>query len=330
MDISGKTTFPENNTLQLVTDLVNETWTYWVFLDNTGSPHPVVRDRVLQITSWELTYRSESLKKAYVRVLLEGDAPGVSQTKNITVFNLMELDSNYNIVRGSEVQRSTIVANPADIKNGIAVMTANLQSLQADINKKSALGVDVSRGQLKYMGAQQQINLADNVSQSLYILGLEHLLRAENLTRDGFKENDKAWAQKTLNDAERSLERTDRIIEGLKQNYTYNGETLTYFNLTRYGELINERAILAGYVVSAKQEIQNGNYDHARALSIQITNSGNQTFTDANDLKDLTDTNSLIRKVAIGIIISAFIAGGIVIKYFILDKRKKEKKEAGK
>jgi hypothetical protein len=94
--------------------------------------------------------------------------------------------------------------------------------------------------------------------------------------------------------------------------------------LTRYGELINERAILAGYVVSAKQEIQNGNYDHARSLSIQIMNSGNQTFTDANDLKDLTDTNSLIRKVAIGIIIAAFFDGGIVIKYFILDKRKKE------
>lgn len=324
MDISGKTTFPENNTLQLVTDLVNESWTYWVFLDNTGSPHPVERNRVLQITSWELTYRSDVLRKAYVRILLEGEAPGASQTKNITIFNLMELDPEFNIVKGSEVQRSAIVANPADIKNGIVVMTANLQPLQADINKKSALGVDISRGQLKYLGAQQQINLADNVSQSLYITGLEHLSRAENLTREGFKENDKAWAQKTLNDAEASLDKTDTIIEGFKQNYTDKEVPPTYFNATRYGEVINERAILAGYVVSAKTDIQNGNYERARMTSDKIIESGNQTFTDANDLKVLTDTNSLIRKVAIGIIIAAFIAGGIVIKYFILDKRKKE------
>lgn len=324
MDMSGRTTFPENNTLQLVTDLVNETWTYWVFLDNIGSPHPVVRDRVLQITSWELTYRSEGLNKEYVRVLLEGDAPGVSQTKNIIVFDLMELDPHFNVIQSSTVQRTAIVANPADIKNGIAVMTAGLDSLKTDIQKKRDLGVDVSRGELKYLGAQQQINLADNVSQSLYITGLEHLSRAENLINEGYHENDKAWAQKTLNDAEASLERTDRIIEELKQNYTYKEDTLTYFNITRYGELYNERTIIMGYVLSAKIEIQNGNYERARILSDKIIESGNQTFTDANNLKVLTDNNSLIRKVAIGIMIAAFIAGGIVIKYFILDKRKKE------
>jgi hypothetical protein len=189
---SGLSTFPEGNSLQLVTDLDYANWTWWINFNGVGNSHPVTHGRVLQITSWDLTYHREVARES-VRVLLEGTAPQVSSTQNKIIFDILELDRNYTIVKDSETQRISLVINPTDIPNAVTVLTTDLQILRTEINNKTSLGADTKKAEEKYKIAQQELGAANNQSQSRYPDAISHLTNAQSTIVLGMTDLNEAW-----------------------------------------------------------------------------------------------------------------------------------------
>jgi hypothetical protein len=197
---SGLSTFPEGNILQLVTDLDNAEWTWWVQLNGVGTSQPKIKGRVLQITSWELTY-DKNVGRESVRVQLEGTAPKVSATQNKVIFDLLELDSNNSIIPNSEIQKTSLIVNPADMLNGIASLTNDLKALRTEIDKNITVGSDTSKAEVKYINAQQEITAAGKLPVSGYLSAIKHLTDAQTQIISGRKDLDESWALKQTSNA---------------------------------------------------------------------------------------------------------------------------------
>jgi hypothetical protein len=319
--LSRLSTFPEGNILQLITELDNANWTWWIQLDGRGSRQPLTRGRLLQMTSWELTYHKDVAKES-VRVLLEGTTPQVTSTQNKIIFDILELDQNFNIVPNSEIQKTSLVVNPVDIQNGIASLTNDLQSLRTEIDNKTALGADISKAEEKYREAMQEIKAAKIFPPSGYTNAMIHLVEAKALIGVGLKYSDEAWALKMVDDATAPLDAADKIITGIRENKSAADNT-------RLTEIISQRESAANLIKIAKGEIANGNYKEARSIAIRAREEGNKTFSNAVYLEKIKDEQSFII-LCLGIIaiICLVIGNGIMIyRYW---KKQKEKKEVPK
>jgi hypothetical protein len=214
---SGLSTFPEGNTLQIITDLDNANWTWWILLDGVGNVHPKTSGQLLQITSWELSYREDVAREESVRVLLEGIAPQITATQNKIIFDILELDSNFTMVPDSEIQQSSLIINPADISIGVATLTGDLESFMTEINNKSINGVDTSEIELQYREAQKEITAAKNLPSSQYRSAIKHLTNAQVLIGSGLKDLNEAWVQKTASNAQEEQARIIALQDSERQ-----------------------------------------------------------------------------------------------------------------
>lgn len=310
-------TFPEGNTLQLVTDLDNVNWSWWVNLNGIGNPHPVTHDRILQMTSWELTYSNNTVRES-VRILLEGNAPQVTATQNKIIFDILELDSNFKMISGSETQHTSLVINPSDIRDGAASLTGDLNSFRTKINNKSAMGVDTSKAENKYQEAQQAITAAQGLSSSLYLNAMKYLTNAKESIVIGLKNLDEADAQKAVKDAQFTSYSTDLIIADLKINQSM-------VNDTRLVALLDERAIATKLIQNATDSISSGDYEQARITAIKASEQWNRTFQDAAILKYSVDNTKYIRVIIWIIVIFVFMAvGAISVAKYTKGKRKEK------
>lgn len=315
---SGLRTFPEGNILQLVTDLDNANWTWWIQLNGRGNQQPKVNGRVLQITSWELTYHKDIARES-VRVLLEGIAPQVTATQNKIIFDILELDPDLNIVPNSETQKTALVVNPSDITNGIAALTIDLQSLRTEINNKTALGADTSKSEEKYRQAEQEIKAAQAFLTSGYTNAMKRLVEAKALIGVGLKYADESWALKMVNDAAITLDAADQVIAYLKANES-SGDTSQLATVTR------QRESVSNLISLAKGEIANGNYEQARSIAIRARGEGNTTFSNADYIKKSKGEQSFIISCLLVVAVICF-GSGIAIMIVRYRKKKQEQRK---
>jgi hypothetical protein len=319
---SGIATFPEGNTLQFITDLDNANWTSWIILNGRGNLQPVIHGRILQLSSWELTYHKNVALES-VRVLLQGDAPQVTATQNKIIFDILELDPNFNIVPNSEIQKTALIVNPSDITNGIASLNNDLQSLRAEITNKTAIGADTSKAEEQYHEVEQEIKAAQVFPVSGYSNAMNHLVEAKSLIGVGLKYTDESWALKMVSDATVPLDAADKLIIGLQENKSAGDET-------RLTEIISQRESVANLIKVARGEIANGNYEQARAIAIRARDEGNNTFSNAFYLEKINDEQSFILSCLLIIAVICFMAGSIVMIVKYRKKKQEQKKEVPK
>lgn len=272
-------TFESANTLDMYTDLTNAKWSIVKIetyegvppietpLGNYGGPRA-------QVTGWLLSYQDRELA---IRVTLDGVAPEVDTTQNKTILKVIELDSYGQPVSTTGYVKEAIVVNIADINNAISVADSNLQVFRTHIDEKYALEVDTSLAEGKYNEAKAAIDSARSQPSSQYAGALASLTNAQNLIADGEKTLDKALAEKAVADAQVPITNVDLVIAFVKPNISSTD--------SRLSPIISKREVAAGSISTANDEIFAGNYERAREKAQEAYTKGNESYTDALDLK---------------------------------------------
>jgi hypothetical protein len=276
--VNGKT-FESANTLDMYTDLANAKWSIIKIetyegvpplespLFNYGGPRA-------QVGGWVLSYPDRELA---LRVTLDGVAPEVDTTQNKTILRVSELDSYGKPVSTVGYVKEAIVVNIADINNAITTADSDLQVIRTHIDEKYAMEVDTSLAEAKYNDAKAAIDNARSQPSSQYAVAQASLTNAQNLIADGEKELDKAWAEKAVADAQVPISNVDQVISYVKPNLSSTDPRLS--------PIISKREVAAGFISTANDEIFGGNYERAREKAQEAFLKGNESYTDALDLK---------------------------------------------
>jgi hypothetical protein len=306
---SGSDTFPSTDTLQLLTDLDKPQWTYTLILNGVENARPPAGGRSLQLSGWDLDYPAASIEES-LRFTLEGNAPTVTSTGNKTLIDIVELDQNANPIPNSEVTYTTLVINTGDVAAGISSANDALQAFRALIDEKSALGVDTSAVEAQYNQAQQQIAAAQALPTSQYADAVNDLAAVNTTIQTGMTALDKAWAQKTVADAQVPVNNAESVITYLQVNKSLSNDA-------RLSPIVAEHEIAASYITNANNAITSGNYDQARTIAQQAFTEGNKSYNDAVALNQTV--NSGFNPLAgLGSIGSIFSSGVLVIVVVVI------------
>jgi hypothetical protein len=269
---SGDTTFPNDNELQMSTDLEKAKWTYSLVLDGVEMPQPDNSGRVLSVSGWILSYPSE--KEESLKVTLEGLTPKVSKTSEKSMIKITEYDAHNNPLTSTAVYKNATIVNPAEITERINSLNSEIQSYRSHIDEKSALGVDTSSAEGKYSEAQSKIDAAGKLPTSQYLQAFTTLDSAQTAIDEGEAALDRAWAEMEVMNAGIPITNVDNIIQWFKANAsTANDQQLP--------AIITKREVAVSYISTANDEISNGRYEAARSKAQEAFAKGNESYTDA-------------------------------------------------
>jgi hypothetical protein len=269
---SGEETFPSSNELQMSTDLDKAKWSYSLVLDGVDTVQPANTGRVLSVSGWILSYPA-SVEES-MKVTMEGTAPTVSQTTNKTIIKIQEVDSRNNIITSTVVERTAVIVNPKDVTDKIAEKESALQVYRSHIDEKSALGIDTTAAEAKYSDAQQKISTAKSLPSTQYSQAYSNLNAAQTAIDDGETALDRAWAENEVANAGIPINNVDTVIAWFKSNASTKDDP-------QLPAIIAKREVAVSYISTATDEINNGQYDQARAKAQEAFNKGNESYTDA-------------------------------------------------
>jgi hypothetical protein len=269
---SGTETFTSGNELDMSTDLDKPVWTYSLILDGVDTPQPTQSGRMLAVSGWILSYPSsveESLK-----VSVTGTAPSVGQTTNKTMIKIQEVDSHNNIISSTVVERTAVVVNVAEVQSKVTEKESALQEFRSHIDEKSALGIDTADAEAKYSDAQQKITTAKNLPSTQYTQAYSNLDAAQRSIDDGETSLDRAWAENEVANAQIPINNVDAVIAWFKGNRSTADDA-------QLATIITKREVAVSYISTATDDINNGDYELARAKAQDAFNKGNESYTDA-------------------------------------------------
>jgi len=278
---SGDETFPSANELQMSTDLDKAKWTYSLVLDGIDAQQPVTTGRILSVSGWVLSYPSSV--EEVLKVTLEGTTPAVSTTTNKTLIKVQEVDSHNNVITSTIVERTTTIVNMDDVKKRITERQSDLQTFRSHIDEKSALGIDTAAGEAKYSEADQKIKSASSRPSTQYLLAFSDLDAAQAAMDDGEIALDRAWAENELANAQIPINNVDNVINWFKANASTKDDN-------QLPAIIAKREVAVSYLVTAQDEINNGNYNQARSKAQDAFNKGNESYTDALAQKKIRES----------------------------------------
>lgn len=277
---SGGYTFDSENTLQMSTDLDSATWSYVIIQDEVENPAILEIGPNVNINGWVLSYPSS--RTISMRVNMNGVAPQVSTSEEKTVIEVAELSSVGSVISGTEVEKTALVLNPAQIDEVIASAIIELNNLKAGIDSLGASGVDVSAAQAKY--AQAESDLQNAQISSDYARAQSYVSSAQTAIDEVKTLINQLTAQKAINDANAPVEQTDELINYFKVNKSMSADP-------RLSPIITKREIAADLVVDARDLASQGKYDEAVQKAGEAYTKANEALTDAQALKEDVDSN---------------------------------------
>lgn len=315
---SGDETFPSANELQMSTDLEKAKWTYSLVLDGVDAVQPANTGRMLSVSGWVLSY--PAAVEEVLKVTLEGTTPTVSVTTNKTLIKVQEVDSHNNVITSTVVERTTTIVNPDDVKKRIAEKQSALQTFRSHIDEKSALGIDTAAGEAKYSEAEQKIKSASSRLSTQYLLAFSDLDAAQAAMDDGEITLDRAWAENELANAQIPINNVDGIIQWFKANASTRDDN-------QLPAIVAKREVAVSYLVTAQDEINNGNYEQARGKAQDAFNKGNESYTDALAQKKIRESGFQLPglpnfgKIPIIPIIAVVVVVLAIVGYMVYRKR---------
>jgi hypothetical protein len=296
---SGGYTFDSENTLQMSTDLDSATWSYVIIQDEIENPAILEIGPNVNINGWVLSYPSS--RTISMRVNMNGVAPQVSTSEEKTVIKVAELSSVGSVISGTEVEKTALVLNPAQIDEVIASAIIELNNLKGSIDSLGASGVDVSAAQAKY--AQAESDLQNAQISSDYARAQSYVSSAQTAIDELKTLINQLTAQKAINDANTPVEQTDELINYFKVNKSMSADP-------RLSPIITKREIAADLVVDARDLASQGKYDEAVQKAGEAYTKANEALTDAQALKEDVDSNPFA---AIGGIFSGALVTIVVV-----------------
>jgi hypothetical protein len=269
---SSSLTFPEGSDLVMTTDLKDPVWTYTILLDDVENPRNPVGGKTLELSGFELSYPSSVSE--VIRVTLQGTAPSVDSTTEKSILNVKEVDSNGNTVASSVISKTALVINTGDVTKLVSEKNTNLQTLQAHIDEKSAMGVDTSSAEAYYNDAQSKISAASSRPATQYTDALNDLTSAQTSIDAGETAVELAWAEMEVANAQIPVDRVDAVIAWFKGNQSTASDT-------QLAAIVAKRESAVTYLSNANDAINSGNYEQARTKAAEAFAKANESYTDA-------------------------------------------------
>ncbi|MBP1928417.1 hypothetical protein J2741_000964 [Methanolinea mesophila] len=278
----GGDTFPSEDTLQLSTDLSNAHWTKVLLLDGVENPQPIDIGPNVNINGWTLSYPSN--KEVQLKVSLEGTTPTVSQSGEITVFKVADLNARNQADASSQVIKKKMVLNPSEITSAIPKLKTDLAGIKAVIDQLNADGVDVSAAETKYNDAMANIQKAESTTNysnaQTYVSQVQKSITDLNTLLKQLQTTD------AINKASVPIDQTDEII-------TYFQVNKSMSNDARLSPIITKRERAADLLVDARDLSSQGSYDEATNKANEALAKGQEALADAQALKTEVDSNPL-------------------------------------
>ncbi len=277
---SGGTTFTSENTLQFSSELDNPKWSFVLVQDGIENPRPVEIGPNVNMNGWELSYPSS--RELSMKVNLEGTAPVVTQSEEKTVVRVRELNSRGVVVPGTEIIKSAMVLNPAEIQGVINSAAADLNSLRKTLDDLAAQGVDVSAAEAKFNQASTALQNAEKTSD--YSTAQTYVNNAKTLISEANVLVQQAQSQAAINKANIPIEQTDALITYFKVNKSMESDP-------RLAPIITKREIAAGIMVDARDLLSEGKYSESVQKALEAQSKGDEVLADAAALKKDVDSN---------------------------------------
>lgn len=269
---TGDSTFPDTNSLKVYTGLEDPQWTYTININGHGETLDSNKNPLV-IKGFELDYPSSS-NDIVISYTLEGKVPEVPSTGDKIFFEIIQTDSNGNEVSGAPDPVTKMVINPDDVSTLRGVVETELSNFNTEIQTKINEGVDVSAAQEKYNEAE---NLIEDSATSSYGEANEQLAKAQDAIDEGKTLLNRAWAQKSIDNAQAVLQSIDFYILDFKNNRSM-GNDARVINIETKVESAQSS------LNSAKSLFNDGNYPQAYTLAETSKTKAEEALTYAEEV----------------------------------------------
>jgi hypothetical protein len=266
-------TFPMGHELEAYTELDDIRWEYAITVNGMGVPVSA-GSRYLTIIGWNLAYPEDT--DVEVEFLLEGTVPSVSATTTKTIFRLQQFDSDGDLVKNGEYLKEQVAVNPAEIEATLAVRESELSQLRESLDDLSAKGVNTVAAEEKYDASEDAIL---KVKTSSDANALSYLTNAGTYMDEAEELLDEAWAQKTIDDAEFTLNQADEHLTYFKVNRSMGADARV---ISIKSQMDNANTILT----LAKDKQTSGEYNSARIQAEEALEKASVALNDSLTLRD--------------------------------------------
>jgi hypothetical protein len=259
---------------EIFTTLDRPNWSLVLFTDGSEVSRIAVKNQTVFLSSLDFpgSWRTGSQRK--IMISFSAWVPDIEDTKNMTIVRVRQTVTSQNgTTSADKFLYSPVVVTCACTRKICYMPEYLLEPLRDDIWEKSRQGIDTSAAEKKYFEARDLLYANDELPSVYYSEKLQNVSRAKGMIADGGRLLDKAWAEKEVADAQTGISNIDKVIEWFRASDTRNDAQLT--------EIFAKREVAVGYLVTAHDEISNGNYSQAREKAEEAYQKANESYTQA-------------------------------------------------
>lgn len=262
IDLPTQPLFPLSHELRYTTELEKPKWDPDILAGGIEYPAIIQGGKFNSLSGFELS----NPRVFGVQLQLEGTAPNVLQTSNITLIRIEELDENGRAIDRSTTESRVTILYLKEISCCIEPMDETLQRFKSHIDENTARGVNTSAAERKFTEAQNSMDAASSLPEQKYTEALTLLGDAQNSITEGERLLDKAWAENEITAAQIPINNADAVIAWYKTNDL------------RLPAILAKRELAVAYITEANEAIATGNYSQAREKAHGAYELGNESY----------------------------------------------------
>jgi hypothetical protein len=271
--VNSGTTFPSDNLLSLYSELEKPRWQWAVEVSGHENPKPEGSGKFFKISGFELEYPKESSVK--LRLTLDGTAPAVTASQNITVFRVQQLTSSSKVVEGQEYTIVQRVVNPADVARELDEAKSSLGVLRTTIDQRTAEGANTTVAERKYAEADRLLKSAESGNISTQSSSIQ---KAKTLIEESANILEEASAQAVIDRAASQIRNVDEMLTFFKANKDLANDP-------RVAAITVKRESADQLLTSAQDSQAAGNINQARIRANESATKALEAYNDSVELR---------------------------------------------
>ncbi|BBL67669.1 hypothetical protein [Methanoculleus chikugoensis] len=291
-----------DESFEFSTGLQNPVWDFIVYRDGVAIYTTKKTGYYPVLTEFEISYGKGDIElDAQVRGVVPSTGGLKVLVTKIEHLRDKDVKDTHSVTRD--------VVNSAQVEGSLAAQQQRLKDLKADLDEKSAQGVDVAAVQARYNAASQALTSAGSAGPSQ---AASYIATAKKDIDEGIALLDKAWAEKSVADTGAAIESLDGMITYFVENRSMSADPQVVAIMTK-------RESAVQFYSQAQDNLNGKNYPLARSKAGDGLNKANEALADANALKEKIGEGfnlggNLLLYIGIGVIIVLIVAGVVIYR----------------
>ncbi|HOI57985.1 MAG TPA: hypothetical protein PLN84_04745 [Methanoculleus sp.] len=295
--LSTGSTYMDDEKFEFSTGLQKPAWDFKIRRE--GYPDIVIPTRggpYQTLLEFDVGYSGEVQLDVQLRGTVPTTSTGKLEVVKLEHFRDKTVEDEYLMTRD--------VVGSAQVAGSLSAQQQRLKDLKADIDEKSAQGVDVTAVQAEYNAASQALTSAASASPSQ---AASYIATAKTDIDEGIALLDKVWAEKAVADTGATIESLDGMI-------TYFVENRSMASDPQVVAIMTKRESAVQFYSQAQDNLNAKNYPLARSKAADGLSKANEALTDANNLKEKIGEGfnfggNLLLYIGVGVILVLVVVG---------------------